>query len=82
MAAMQWTRVMERFSRHTIGRRSPLLDSSPDAGTSASTQGIPVESFKAVLEVTATALEPERFTAASMAVVTALAGRFADHPGA
>ena len=68
---------MERFSRHTIGRRSPLLDSSPDAGTSAFTQGIPVESFKAVLEVTATALEPERFTAASMAVVTALAARFA-----
>ena len=67
---------MENFSRHTIGQRLPLLQ-SPEAGTSASLEAPSVESFKAVLDVTATALEPERFPAASTAVVTALATRFA-----
>ncbi|MBV6469838.1 MAG: hypothetical protein NBKEAIPA_01745 [Nitrospirae bacterium] len=54
-----------------------LHSSSTEGSASADPHSLPLESFKAVLDMTALALEPERFTDAGSAVVTALASRLA-----
>ena len=63
-------------SEHTARQPGPLLQ-SPESGASIDTPALPAESLKAVVDITATALEPQRFTAAMSAVVTTLATRFA-----
>ncbi|WP_447599133.1 HlyD family efflux transporter periplasmic adaptor subunit [Nitrospira sp. Nam80] len=67
---------MVHSSEHT-GRQPILLhQSASESAISAEVPALPIESLKAVLDVTATALEPPRFTAAMSAVVTTLAARF------
>ena len=69
---------MTDFSKHTIGEGSPaLLHSFSEDRTAADIHPLPLESLRAVLDMTALALEPERFTGAVSAVVTALASRLA-----
>jgi hypothetical protein len=63
-------------SEHTGRQPGPLLQ-LPENGGSVQTPALPVESLKAVVDITATALEPQRFTEAMSAVVTTLAARFA-----
>jgi len=64
--------------KHTVGEGPPVLSPlPPESETSPDIHSLSLESLKAVLDMTALALEPERFTGSTSAVVTALASRLA-----
>ena len=69
---------MTDFNKQNVAEGAPVLSPSPlESESSADLHTLPLESLKAVLDITALALEPERFTGSTSAVVTALASRLA-----
>jgi multidrug resistance efflux pump len=69
---------MTDFNKQNVAEGAPVLSPSPlESESSADLHTLPLESLKAVLDMTALALEPERFTGSTSAVVTALASRLA-----
>ncbi len=69
---------MTDFNKQNVAEEAPVLSpSSLESESSADLHSLPLESLKAVLDITALALEPERFTGSTSAVVTALASRLA-----
>ena len=61
---------MTDFNKQNVAEGAPVLSPSPlESESSADLHTLPLESLKAVLDITALALEPERFTGSTSAVV-------------